>query len=523
MHPTGLLTSCLLAGSAAAIGVPAAAAEIPIDWHLRRSQLAEPVSASCVQPCAQLSATFPPSRFHYPENDTTFAIWDAKQQEVRPACRVEPITAPDVSLILKTLVDSWCHFAVKGGGHSRNAGDSNSIAGVTIDLDRMNSVEVVGNGTEAPTRARIGGGATVIQVYQALEGRQLSYVGGRSATVGIGGFTLGGGTSPFSSRYGWALDNVYEYEVVLANGTVTSASETSNPDLYFALRGGSNNFAIVTAFTVRVFPQDAVSSQRATYTSANTTERALDAIHDLFTNPQLTADMDMAYDFYYMYNQASGAFSLMGSEWYADPAVAEPAVFRAIRSVPSTTRTARLGSMANLTGTLQPPILGTTRHLFGTISTLPSRALLTQAFAIFREEVSAISSVEGLAPNLICYPLSTTAIQAMKQRGGNALGIDQDEPLYIFLVSTAWSNAQDDAAVGKMTANVLSRMETYAQESEISHPYLYINYASAAQTDKVYAGYGEENVRRLKTIAREVDPEGVFSSEGLWRGFVKLL
>lgn len=77
----------------------------------------------------------------------------------------------------------------------------------------MNSVEVVGNGTETPTRARVGGGATVIQVYQALEGRKLSYVGGRSATVGIGGFTLGGGTSPFSSRYGWALDNVYEYEV----------------------------------------------------------------------------------------------------------------------------------------------------------------------------------------------------------------------------------------------------------------------------------------------------------------------
>ncbi|KAL2882277.1 hypothetical protein SGCOL_002546 [Colletotrichum sp. CLE4] len=523
MYSNGLLASCLLAGAAAAIGVSAAAAEIPVDWHLRRSQLAEPVSASCVQACAQLSATFPSSRFHYPSNDTTFTIWDAKQQEVRPACRVEPTNASDVSLILRTLVDNWCHFAVKGGGHSRNAGDSNSIAGVTVDLDRMNFVEVVSNGTGTPTRARVGGGATVIQVYQALEGSKLSYVGGRSATVGIGGFTLGGGTSPFSSRYGWALDNVYEYEVVLANGTITTASETHNQDLYFALRGGSNNFAIVTTFTVRIFPQDAVSSQRATYTTANQTESALDAIHDLFTNPQLTADMDMAYDFYYIYNQASSAFSLMGSEWYANPAVVEPEVFEAIRGVPSTMRTARLGSMANLTGTLQPPVLGTTRHLFGTISTLPSRALLTQALAIFREEVSAISAVEGLAPNLICYPLSTTAIQAMKQRGGNALGIDQDEPLYIFLVSTAWSNAQDDAAVERMTANVLSRMESFAQESEIAHPYLYINYASAAQTDKIFAGYGEENVRRLKAVAGEVDPDGVFSSEGLWRGFVKLL
>lgn len=156
---------------------------------------------------------------------------------------------------------------------------------------------------------------------------------------------------------------MFHPKVVLANGTITAASETRNPDLYFALRGGSNNFAIVTTFTVRVFPQDAVSSHRATYTSVNQTESALDAIYDLFTNPQLTADKDMAYDFYYMFNQASGAFSLMGSEWYANPAVLEPEVFSAIRSVPSTTRTARLGSMANLTGTLQPPVLGTTRYV----------------------------------------------------------------------------------------------------------------------------------------------------------------
>ncbi|KXH64088.1 FAD binding domain-containing protein [Colletotrichum salicis] len=520
MYSNGLLTSCLLTGAAAAIGVPAAAAETPVDWHPRRSQLIEPVSASCAQAvshadlsnpypgshtqqltasshsnqCAQLSTTFPPSRFHYPSNDTTFAIWDAKQQEVRPACRVEPTTASDVSLFLITLVDNWCHFAVKGGGHSRNAGDSNSIAGVTVDLDRMNSVEVVGNGTGTPTRASVGGGATVIQVYQALEGSKLSYVGGRSATV------------------------------VLANGTITTASETHNQDLYFALRGGSNNFAIVTTFTVRVFPQDAVSSQRATYTTANQTESALDAIHDLFTDPALTGDMDMAYDFYYLYNQVSGAFSLMESEWYANPAVAEPEVFEAIRGVPATTRTARLGSMANLTGTLQPPVLGTTRHLFGTISTLPSRALLTQALAIFREEVSAISAVEGLAPNLICYPLSTTAIQAMRQRGGNALGIDQDEPLYSNLPRlNSLVQRRRRRSCRANDGKRPSHMESFVQESEIEHPHLYINYASSAQTSKIFAGYGEENVRHLKAVAREVDPQGVFSSEGLWRGFVKLL
>lgn len=160
--------------------------------------------------CAQLSTIFG-SAVHYPDNDDNFTIWDAKQQEIHPSCRIEPSSASDVAKLLNVLVDHWCYFSVKGGGHSRNAGDSNSDGGVTVDLDLLTQVEVLDNGT----KARVGGGATSIQVYHALESQNLSYVGGRVASVGMGGFTLGGGTSPFSNKYGWALDNVFEYEVCL--------------------------------------------------------------------------------------------------------------------------------------------------------------------------------------------------------------------------------------------------------------------------------------------------------------------
>jgi hypothetical protein len=190
------------------------------------SQLSETVSEGCHQAvgtcwasrnifhsndaikCTQLSATFG-SAFHYPDNDKNFTIWDAKQQEVRPACRVEPSNANDVSHILEILVGHWCNFAVKGGGHSRHRDDSNSVAGVTIDLDRMNTVEV----SIDSNTARIGGGATTAKVYQDLDSHGLSFVGGRVGAVGVGGFTLGGGTSPFSNKYGLSLDNVFEYEV----------------------------------------------------------------------------------------------------------------------------------------------------------------------------------------------------------------------------------------------------------------------------------------------------------------------
>jgi hypothetical protein len=56
--------------------------------------------------------------------------------------------------------------------------------------------------------------------------------------------------------------------------------------------------------------------------------------------------------------------------------------------------------------------------------------MLSQGLQIFREEVNAIKTVDGLAPNFICYPIPVNAIQYMKRRGGNALGIDQNEPLF---------------------------------------------------------------------------------------------
>ncbi|KAF9641043.1 FAD linked oxidase [Lasiodiplodia theobromae] len=473
----------------------------------------ETVSANCLQACTELSSVFG-SAFHYPDTDN-FTIWDAKQQEVRPACRVEPSSAAEVSQVLGILVDTWCHFAVKGGGHSRSPNDSNSVGGVTIDLGRISSVSIAADGT----RASVGGGAKTLQVYSALNARNLSFVGGRVNTVGIGGFALGGGTSPFSNKYGWSLDNIYEYEVVLANGTITTASEDSNPDLYWALRGGSNNFGIVTTFTVRTFAQGPVFTGRVTFTD-NQTEAALDGAYELFTNPELSTDVDMGYDLYYGYSQAQDSFTLLGTQRYARP-LSNPPVFQGIDSIPPASRSTNIDTMANMLD--NHPILGTTRHLFRTVSVLPSRELLTQCLSIFKEEVEAIKTVEGLAPNFITYPLQKNAIDAMKQRGGNALGIDQDGPLFVILISSGWSNAEGDDAVTAMTVNTVNRIQEAAEALGVSHPYLYVNYAMADQAEAVFAGYGADNLQRLKQIQKSVDPQGVFTSQGLWTGFMKLL
>lgn len=98
---------------------------------------------------------------------------------------------------------------MKGGGHSRSKDDSNSVGGVTIDLGRLATVDILANSSTT----QVGGGANSVQIYKALEEYGLSFTGGRVGSVGMGGFALGGGTSPFSNRHGWALDSIFAYEV----------------------------------------------------------------------------------------------------------------------------------------------------------------------------------------------------------------------------------------------------------------------------------------------------------------------
>lgn len=157
--------------------------------------------------CARLIDKFG-ELVRYPSDDN-YLFWDTKQQEAHPECRFQPLTAQDVAFAVDVVVEEGCRFAVKGGGHAREKDDSNSAGGVTIDLQKMRSVEIF----DDKNKVRLGAGHTLISAYKKLENEGLTFIGGRAASVGIGGFTLGGGYSNLSPKYGLAMDNVFEYEV----------------------------------------------------------------------------------------------------------------------------------------------------------------------------------------------------------------------------------------------------------------------------------------------------------------------
>jgi FAD/FMN-containing dehydrogenase len=106
----------------------------------------------------------------------------------------------------------------------------------------------------------LGPGLSWFDVNTALEPYGKAVVGGRMKTIGVAGLCLGGGMSYFNAKYGFAMDQIAAYEIVLASGLVVTASATSNSDLFWALKGGGNNYGIVTAFTLNTFSAPQIST-----------------------------------------------------------------------------------------------------------------------------------------------------------------------------------------------------------------------------------------------------------------------
>ena len=120
-----------------------------------------------------------------------------------------PLTTDEVAEALSIILERSCRFSVKSGGHARYPDDSISVGGVTIDLQRMRSLEL---STDRST-VKLGAGHVLYSMYHGLENYNLTSLGGRTADVGLGGYTLGGGLSSLAPKYGLAMDNVFEYEV----------------------------------------------------------------------------------------------------------------------------------------------------------------------------------------------------------------------------------------------------------------------------------------------------------------------
>jgi FAD/FMN-containing dehydrogenase len=178
--------------------------------------------------------------------DEARAVYNAMIDK-RPGMIARPSTLEDIAKIVAYARDEDVPLAIRGGGHN-GAGLGTVEDGVVLDMSMFQDIEV------DPVRrtVRVGGGSTWGEVDRATGQYGLATPSGIISTTGVAGLTLGGGLGHLTRRFGLAIDNLLEADVVLADGSIVRASADEHPDLFWALRGGGGNFGIVTSFVFQL-------------------------------------------------------------------------------------------------------------------------------------------------------------------------------------------------------------------------------------------------------------------------------
>ena len=181
-----------------------------------------------------------------PGFDKVRVVWNAMIDR-KPALIARCKSADDVVACVKFATQHDLLVAVRGGGHNI-AGNAVCEGGLLIDLSLMRAVKV----DAAKQTAHVEGGALLGDFDQAAQAHGLATPLGINSTTGVAGLTLGGGFGWLSRKHGLTLDNLLSATVVTAAGEELTASAKENSDLFWALRGGSGNFGVVTSFEFKL-------------------------------------------------------------------------------------------------------------------------------------------------------------------------------------------------------------------------------------------------------------------------------
>jgi FAD binding domain len=171
----------------------------------------------------------------------------------RPAAVVFPASADDMIATVRFAADEGLRISFIGGGH--NAGPLDwSADTLLVKTSRLGEISV----DPAARRARVGAGVLAKALAQAAAGHGLAYLAGTSPDVGVTGYTLGGGYNWMLRKHGFACNSVVAVELVTADGALVRVDRGSEPDLFWALRGGGGNFGAVTALELELLPYERV-------------------------------------------------------------------------------------------------------------------------------------------------------------------------------------------------------------------------------------------------------------------------
>ncbi|KAH9920717.1 FAD-binding domain-containing protein [Fomitopsis serialis] len=418
-------------------------------------------------------------------------------------CTVEPGTAEDVGKILLVLGLTRTPFGIKGAGHTANPGFS-ATPGVQIAMTRFTEVSY---DTEAGI-ASVGAGNIWDNVYAGLEPYNVSVVGGRVSGIGVAGFTLGGGYSFKSNQYGLTIDTVAGFEIVLPTGIVVNATATDNSDLFFGLKGGFNNFGIVTTIYLETHPQTAVWGGSIVTTGVDdAVVAATQNFYETVTDPKAAILTTFNYD-------ASLGLSITEMTIYYNAPTPPEGMFDDFMALPSLTKNISTRSYLSL---ILSTIEGSNglRGYFHTVSLYEYTTPLLNA--IVNETQFWRGQLESDVPEVfVSYDVEPILPSVFSHGTDSAWPPSRANGILPLNIYYAWASPDNDTLMNQImvqSADYLTQVAV-AEGQDIAETSLYPNYAIYDTTmERIYAG----NLPRLRELKAKYDPFNVMGLSGGWK------
>ncbi|KAL7907598.1 hypothetical protein GGI35DRAFT_454455 [Trichoderma velutinum] len=386
-------------------------------------------------------------------------------------------------------------------------GSSNIDGGFLIDLRAMNKISI----HHERQIVELGPGATWINVYAALEPYHISTAGGRISGVGVGGFLLGGGIAFASAEKGFGASNVINYEIVLSNGTIVSANEAENEELFWAMKLPSTNYGIVTRFDMRTYPSSALWGAVNVYPFTPTLASELYAQSEEWghddTNKANMVSIGM------MRNKGmSAALAVQVNEdgIAQDPLTSSEPIMH-LETIGSTYKVVR--------EVVDSALAATTRTRWYTITTGIDTEYFMDIFVKSEIIMQPHDSRENILWSIAVQHFQKSFINAAKESPiFNALGQGKDDLVNIH-IRMEWANPDDDAVLEEAAYELGTLAEIEARKRGILNDFIYLNYADGKQP--VYErSITPGDMEKMREVKKAYDPAGIFDK--LWRGGYKL-
>ncbi|KAI5923884.1 FAD-binding domain-containing protein [Camillea tinctor] len=430
------------------------------------------------------------------------------ERELRPACFLTPTSSIQAADIVKAIKPfaGRPKVAICGAGQQATPGVANVHDGITIHLRKLRGIEIDAERQVVSVAA----GEQMGAVYEKVMAAGLGVVGNRHSSGGIGGDGVQGGLSYFSYARGLVCDNVINYEVVLASGEIVNANQETNRDLWVALKGGGNNFGIVTRFYLRVFQQGQLWGGKLFYFQPSFSGQ-IQSLVDYLHNPNADADVHICVSLGYA--PALGDILCMNDIFCTrpeKPKALEP--FADIQPQIDQMKTLRIDSLKSFTDEAFSGALAN-RVVKMSTTVKADVGILEYAVETYHASLEKLKGVKNLLFSITFESLPASIIQQSMARGGNSLGLKpSDGPLVIVLFYSSWDSPSDDKKVYDVNEEAIENIDKEAQRKNVAARYRYLNYASATQ-DPI-SSYGPDSKAHLQTVSAKYDPEGFFQTAG---------